>query len=100
MKPVMHTLEVLLPWPMCWEQMAWETSAWVAEHGECAHVQVVWNETRLNSEVAAAEFQALTTDFYKALHKRLGNGCLWRFEKQDASIGHRLILGKSAAQET
>ena len=100
MKPAMHTLEVLLPWPMCWEQMTWEISAWVAEHGECAHVQVVWNETRLNSEVAAAEFQALTTDFYKALHKRLGNGCLWRFEKQDASIGHRLILGKSAAQET
>ena len=77
--------------------MAWEMSAWVAEHGECAHVQVVWNEKRLNSEVAATEFQALTTDFYKALHQRLGNSCLWRFEKQDESIGHRLILGKSAA---
>jgi hypothetical protein len=85
---------------MSWEQMAWEMSAWVAEHGECAHVQVVWNEKRLNSEVAATEFQALTTDFYKALHQRLGNSCLWRFEKQDESIGHRLILGKSAAQGT
>jgi hypothetical protein len=59
---------------------------------------VVWNEKRLNSEVAATEFQALTTDFYKALHQRLGNSCLWRFEKKDESIGHRLILGKSAAQ--
>jgi hypothetical protein len=83
---------------MSWEQMAWEMSAWVAEHGECAHVQVVWNEKRLNSEVVATEFQALTTDFYKALHQRLGNSCLWRFEKKDESIGHRLILGKSAAQ--
>ena len=100
MKSAMHILEVLLPWPMSWEQMAWEMSAWVADHGECAHVQVVWNEKRLNSEVAATEFQALTTDFYKALHQRLGNSCLWRFEKQDESIGHRLILGKSAAQGT
>ena len=100
MKSAMHTLEVLLPWPMSWEQMAWEMSAWVAEHGDCAHVQVVWNEKRLNSEVAAAEFQSLTTDFYKALHKRLGNGCQWRFEKQVESIGHRLILRKSSAQGT
>ena len=100
MKSAVHKMEVLLPWPMCWEQMAWEITAWVAEHGECTHVQVVWNEKRLNSEVAATEFQALTTDFYKALHQRLGNSCLWRFEKQDESIGHRLILGKSAAQGT
>ena len=100
MKSAMHTLEVLFPWPMSWEQMAWEITAWVAEHGECAHVQVVWNEKRLNSEVAATEFQALTTDFYKALHQRLGNSCLWRFEKQDESIGHRLIFGKSTAQGT
>jgi hypothetical protein len=93
-------MDVLLPWPLCWEQMAWEMAAWVAEHGEFAHVQVVWNEVRLNSEVAAAEFQSATTDFYKALHQRLGDGCLWQFEKQAELIGHRLILGKSAAQGT
>jgi hypothetical protein len=100
MMTVVYKMNVLLPWPMCWEQMQWEMAAWVAEHGECAHVQVVWNEVRLNAEVAATEFQSITTDFNKALHQRLGDGCQWQFEKQGELIGHRLILGKSAAQGT
>jgi hypothetical protein len=100
MMTVVYKMNVLLSWPMCWEQMQWEMAAWVAEHGECAHVQVVWNEVRLNAEVTATEFQSITTDFYKALHQLLGDGCQWQFEKQGESIGHRLILGKSAAQET
>jgi hypothetical protein len=75
--------------------MQWEIAAWVAEHGDRSHVQVVWNETRLGTEVNAADFQAATTVFYQALQQRLGHEWQWQFEK-NGPAGHRLVLGLAA----
>lgn len=96
MMTVSYKTDVLLPWPQGWEQMQWELAAWLAEHGDRAHVQVVWNETRLNTQVDVAEFKTITTDFYRVLQHRLGDGCQWQFEKREQSTGHRLVLGISA----
>lgn len=93
-----HQMEVLLPWAQAWVQMQWEIAFWVAEQGDRARIQVVWNEERLSAEVDVAEFQATTTPFYKALQQRLADGCQWQFKKQEGSTGHRLVLGLSASQ--
>jgi hypothetical protein len=95
MSPLKHPTDILLPWPQSWERMQWEIAAWVAEHGDRSHVQVVWNETRLGTEVNAADFQAATTVFYQALQQRLGHECQWQFEK-NGPAGHRLVLGLAA----
>lgn len=87
-----RTMEVLLPWPHAWDQMQWQIAAWVSEHQDRACVQVLWNETRLNTQVDVAAFQNLTTDFYQALQERLGQRFEWRFEKHGEWTGHRLIL--------
>ncbi len=93
-----YQTDVDLPWPLAWEMMQWEMAAWVAEYGDRALVQVIWNERILAAQVEAAEFQTITTDFYRTLQHRLGHACQWRFEKQEESTGHRLILGVSAPQ--
>lgn len=95
MSPLKHPTDILLPWPQSWERMQWEIAAWVAEHGDRSHVQVVWNETRLGTEVNAADFQAATTVFYQALQQRLGHEWQWQFEK-NGPAGHRLVLGLAA----
>lgn len=95
MSPLKHPTDILLPWPQSWERMQWEIAAWVAEHGDRSHVQVVWNETRLGTEVNAADFQAATTVFYQALQQRLGHEWQWQFEK-NGPAGHRLVLGLTA----
>lgn len=95
MSPLKHSTDILLPWPQSWERMQWEIAAWVAEHGDRSHVQVVWNETRLGTEVNAADFQAATTVFYQALQQRLGHEWQWQFEK-NGPAGHRLVLGLTA----
>jgi len=89
------SLDIALPWPQGWEQVQWEVAAWVAEHGDRARVQVVWNETRLYSEVDAAKFQAETTPFFQALKDRLGEGLRWQFDQLSASTQHRLVLGRA-----
>ncbi|MFY7940156.1 MAG: hypothetical protein ACOVOX_04530 [Burkholderiaceae bacterium] len=92
MSPLKYPTDILLPWPQSWERMQWEIAAWVAEHGDRSRVQVVWNETRLGTEVNAADFQAATTVFYQALQQRLGHEWQWQFEK-NGPAGHRLVFG-------
>jgi hypothetical protein len=87
-----RSMDVLLPWPHAWDQMQWQIVAWVSEHQDRAHVQVLWNETRLNAQVDVAAFQTLTTDFYQALQQRLGLRFEWRFEQHGELTGHRLNL--------
>lgn len=91
-----RTMDVLLPWPHAWDQMQWKIAAWVSEHQDRARVQVLWNDTRLNTQVDVAAFQTLTTDFYQALQQRLGYRFEWQFEKHDELTGHRLTLEISA----
>lgn len=90
---MLHTHTVDLPWPQGWDQMQWLAAAWLARHGERALIEVCWNEALLAQQVDAGTFQALTTDFYRALKQRLQGGCEWRFEPQALDVGHRLRLG-------
>jgi hypothetical protein len=98
MSALQYPTDILLPWPQSWERMQWEIAAWVAEHGDRSCVQVVWNETRLSTEVSAADFQAATTAFYQAAQQRLGPEWQWQFEK-NGSAGHRLVLGLAARRQ-
>ncbi len=90
---MLHTHTVDLPWPQAWDQIQWLAAAWLARHGERARIEVCWNESLLAQQVDAARFQALTTDFYRALQRRLQGACEWRFEPQSLDVGHRLRLG-------
>jgi hypothetical protein len=91
-----RTMEVLLPWPHAWDQMQWQIAAWVSEHQDRACVQILWNETRLSTQVDVGAFQTLTTDFYQALQQCLGQRLEWQFAKNGELTGHRLILDISA----
>lgn len=95
---MLHTHTVDLPWPQGWDQMQWLAAAWLARHGERARIEVCWNEALLAQQVDARTFQALTTDFYRALQQRLQGGCEWRFEPQALDVGHRLRLGACEPQ--
>jgi hypothetical protein len=95
MSALQYPTDILLPWPQSWESMQWQIAAWVAEHGDRSCVQVVWNETRLSTEVNAANFQAMTTAFYQAVQQRLGSQWQWQFEKNGLA-GHRLVLAIAA----
>jgi hypothetical protein len=92
MSTTTRTLDIQTPWPYCWAHISWEIAAWIARHGERAHVQLIWNESRLDAQVQAQDFIHETKPFHDEAKKLLDTHLDWQYQQAASEQGHQLCL--------